>query len=380
MDIKRKTIYYWSPALSKVATCKAVINSVYSFNKYSKDFTSYLINACGEWNYYKKEIEEKKINLFKLNINYFKFLLKEGYIFSRISYLLIFLLSFFNLFRLIKKNKPDYLIAHLITSLPLVLFLFFKFETKLILRISGLPKLNIFRKILWKLSNNFLYGITCPTEETRKALIEQGIFSAEKIHLVRDPIIEISQIRNQQKEKIKEVYKEGFILAVGRLTKQKNQILLINLIKNIVKENSDIKLLILGDGESKSFLTNKIKEAKIENNVELLGYKKNIFKYLKKCKCFISTSLWEDPGFVMVEAAASNCFVISSDCRSGPKEFIGKYNGLLFKNNDLDDLTKTYNQFSLMSIEDVNKRIINAKKQSKNYTVFSHYKQLLRVF
>ena len=380
MDIKRKTIYYWSPALSKVATCKAVINSVYSFNKYSKDFSSHLINACGEWNYYKKEIEEKKINLFKLNINYFKFLLKEGYIFSRISYLLIFLLSFFSLFRLIKKNKPDYLIAHLITSLPLVLFLFFKFETKLILRISGLPKLNIFRKILWKLSNNFLYGITCPTEETRKVLIEQGIFSKEKIHLVRDPIIEISQIRNQQKEKINEVYKEGFILAVGRLTKQKNQILLINLIKNIVKENLDIKLLILGDGESKSFLTNKIKEAKIENNVELLGYKKNIFKYLKKCKCFISTSLWEDPGFVMVEAAASNCFVISSDCRSGPKEFIGKHNGLLFKNNDLDDLIKTYNQFSLMSIEDANKRIINAKKQSKNYTVFSHYKQLLRVF
>ena len=208
----------------------------------------------------------------------------------------------------------------------------------------------------------------------------EGIFSEEKIHLVRDPIIEIAKIRNQQKEKIEEVYKEGFILAAGRLTKQKNQILLINLIKNIVKENSDIKLLILGDGENKSFLTNKIKESKIENNVELLGYKKNIFKYLKKCKCFISTSLWEDPGFVMVEAAASNCFVISSDCRSGPKEFIGKYNGLLFKNNDLDDLIKTYNQFSLMSIEDANKRIINAKKQSKNYTVFSHYKQLLSIF
>ena len=380
MEVKKKTIYYWSPALSKVATCKAVINSVYSFKKYSRDFNSYLINACGEWNYYKKEIEEKKISLIKLNINYFKFLLKEGYIFSRISYLLVFLISFVSLYKLIKKNRPDYLIAHLITSLPIVLFLFFRFETKLILRISGLPKLNFFRKILWKISNNFLYAITCPTEETKKALAAQGIFSEEKIHLVRDPIIEIAKIRNQQKEKIEEVYKEGFILAAGRLTKQKNQILLINLIKNIVKENSDIKLLILGDGENKSFLTNKIKESKIENNVELLGYKKNIFKYLKKCKCFISTSLWEDPGFVMVEAAASNCFVISSDCRSGPKEFIGKYNGLLFKNNDLDDLIKTYNQFSLMSIEDANKRIINAKKQSKNYTVFNHYKQLLKIF
>ena len=73
--------------------------------------------------------------------------------------------------------------------------------------------------------------------------------------------------------------------------------------------------------------------------------KKNIFKYLKKCKCFISTSLWEDPGFVMVEAAASNCFVISSDCRSGPKEFIGKDNGLLFKNNNLDDLINKFNEF-----------------------------------
>ena len=62
MEIKKKTIYYWSPALSKVATCKAVINSVYSFKKYSKDFNSYLINACGEWNYYKKEIEEKLKN------------------------------------------------------------------------------------------------------------------------------------------------------------------------------------------------------------------------------------------------------------------------------------------------------------------------------
>ena len=380
MEVKKKTIYYWSPALSKVATCKAVINSVYSFKKYSRDFNSYLISACGEWNYYKKEIEEKKINLIKLNINYFRFLLKEGYIFSRISYLLVFLISFFSLFKLIRQNRPEYLIAHLITSLPIVLFICFRFETKLILRISGLPKLNFFRKFLWKISNKFLYAVTCPTEETKKALVSQGIFSEEKIYLVRDPIIEIASILSKQKEKIDENYKEGFVLAAGRLTKQKNQILLINLIQNIAKENPAIKLLILGDGEKKNFLIKKIKEAKIENNIELLGYKKNIFKYLKKCKCFISTSLWEDPGFVMVEAAASNCFVISSDCRSGPKEFIGKDNGILFKNNNLDDLINKFNEFNLMSAEDVNKKIINAKKQSKNYTVFSHYKQLLSIF
>jgi len=379
VELKKKTIYYWSPALSKVATCKAVINSVYAFNKYSKKYKSSLIDACGEWNFYKEEIEKKNVSLFKLNINYFKFLLKEGYISSRISYLTIFFISFLSLFRLITKNKPDYLIAHLITSLPLILFLFFEFDTKLILRISGLPKLNIFRKTLWKLSNKFLYGITCPTEETRIALIKQDIFNKEKIHLVRDPIIEIGLIKDKQKEKIYENHEEGFIVAAGRLTKQKNQILLINLIKNIVNKNPGIKLLILGDGEKKNFLTNKIKEAKIENNIKLLGYKKNIFKYFKKSKCFISTSLWEDPGFVMIEAAASNCFVISSDCRSGPKEFIGKNNGLLFKNNDLKDLINVYNNFNSMSSENIKKRILNAKKESKKYTIFSHYKQLLKI-
>jgi len=89
--------------------------------------------------------------------------------------------------------------------------------------------------------------------------------------------------------------------------------------------------------------------------------------------------LWEDPGFVMVEAAASNCFVFSSDCNSGPKEFIGKKNGLLFKNNNLDDLLNVYNDFNSMQIENIKQRTINAKKESKKFTIFSHYIQILKV-
>ena len=184
METKKKLIYYWSPALSKVATCKAVINSVYSFNKYSKDCVSYLIDACGEWEPYKSEIFDKKINLLKLNIKYFKLLFKDGYLASRISYLLIFFLSFFSLYNFLKKNKPDYLIVHLITSLPLILFNLFNFETKLILRISGLPKLNFFRRTLWKISNRFIYRVTCPTNETKINLIKQGIFNQDKIFLL----------------------------------------------------------------------------------------------------------------------------------------------------------------------------------------------------
>ena len=71
-----------------------------------------------------------------------------------------------NLLNSLIRKKPDYLVIHLITSLPLILFIVFKFETKLILRISGTPRLNIFRKILWKLSKKNIDFITVPTKET----------------------------------------------------------------------------------------------------------------------------------------------------------------------------------------------------------------------
>ena len=46
----------------------------------------------------------------------------------------------------LENENPEYLIVHLITYVPLFLLLFFNYKTKIILRISGYPKLNNFRK------------------------------------------------------------------------------------------------------------------------------------------------------------------------------------------------------------------------------------------
>ena len=56
-------------------------------------------------------------------------------------------------------------------------------------------------------------------------------------------------------------------------------------------------------------------------------YKKDIHNLLKHCYCFILSSPWEDPGFVLIEAAANNANIISSDCKSGPKEFLSNGKG-----------------------------------------------------
>ena len=38
--------------------------------------------------------------------------------------------------------------------------------------------------------------------------------------------------------------------------------------------------------------------------------KLNVFNYLNKAKCFISSSLYEDPGFVLIEAGFLNKIVL----------------------------------------------------------------------
>jgi glycosyltransferase involved in cell wall biosynthesis len=91
----------------------------------------------------------------------------------------------------------------------------------------------------------------------------------------------------------------------------------------------------------------------------------------------LSPSLWEDPGAVMIEAAFCNKIVISSDCISGPKEFLldGK-GGYLFKNNNLNSFVKTINDFLQDNNHNILLKKINAKKNSKKYTLFNHFKQL----
>ena len=78
----------------------------------------------------------------------------------------------------------------------------------------------------------------------------------------------------------------------------------------------------------------------------------------------------------MIEAAACNTFIISSNCSSGPKEFVGTDNGLLFQNNDIKSLEKSILKFLGMRDYEIKKKKINAKKKSINFTKLRHFKIL----
>ena len=377
-----KSIYYWSPSLStNIATNKAVINSAYSINKYSKKYKASILNACGEFSLFKTEIKKKKTDLIDLNkINLISFLPKLGKIKSRLSYILIFIISFSLLKNKIKNDKPDFLVVHLITSLPLVLLLFNKFQTKFILRISGYPHLNFFRRYLWKKTFKKLHLITCPTKLTRDLLIKLNFTDEKKIKILEDPIIEVKDINIKKNFDLIEKFNNKYILAVGRLTKQKNFLFLVKAYHEFIKDKNNYNLVIAGEGEMHSEINSYIIKHALQKRIFLIGYKDNIFPYFKKASCYVMCSQWEDPGFVLIESFFLKIPVISSNCPNGPKELIvDQKNGFKFENNKVDSFVKSFNEFENSSNDKIKKMVKSGLIVSKKYTIFTHYNSLINI-
>jgi len=260
------------------------------------------------------------------------------------------------------------------------LILFFNYKTKIILRVSGYPKLNFLRKIFWKTIDKKILFVTSPTISTLNLLLSNNIFSENKIKYLPDPILKIKDIQLKRKENNKVenfVSKENTLISIGRLTKQKNFIFLINVFKEISKKYKKLNLIILGEGEQRKILEKKIKDYNLSDKIYLLGYKKNIYDYLKKSKIFVLTSLWEDPGFVLLEAGYSNKTILSSDCPNGPKEILDNgNNGYLFKSNSSNDFISNFEKIINSENSVLKKKKILLKKKCKDFTLLNHFKKL----
>ena len=150
---------------------------------------------------------------------------------------------------------------------------------------------------------------------------------------------------------------------------------MLNFFDKLSKKYPEYKLYILGDGEDKTTLINMINKYKLNSKVFLLGYQDNVFKYLKYADCFILSSLWEDPGFVLAEAGVMNTNIISSDCPNGPKEIINNED-FLFMNGSSNSLLHKFLIYKNKTINELHDQKIKVKKRIKLYTSFQHFKKL----
>jgi glycosyltransferase involved in cell wall biosynthesis len=173
----------------------------------------------------------------------------------------------------------------------------------------------------------------CVSREVEKILNEK--YSVKNTQTIYN-MMNIHENINLSREQIPEDFKELFeseryfnFINLGRLTQQKGQWFLIRSFRRVVDRHPQTKLFILGEGILRRGFEELITKLELNNNVYLLGEQENIFPFLKESDCFILSSLWEGLPLVLIEALSVNLPIISTDCKTGPRE-------ILCSNLDLD--------------------------------------------
>ena len=100
---------------------------------------------------------------------------------------------------------------------------------------------------------------------------------------------------------------------MARLSPEKDQEKLIKSFSKLVMDYPKAKLLILGDGPLKHYLSSLISKLGLSSNVFLLGIRFNPFPYLKRADCFVLSSNYEGQPMTLLEAMILEKPVISTD-------------------------------------------------------------------
>lgn len=129
------------------------------------------------------------------------------------------------------------------------------------------------------------------------------------------------------------------VVAVGRLSKQKNYALLIRAFSKISRDYPELTLEIYGEGAEREALTSQIRETG-NNKIILAGAHPDVLDRIYGARMFVMTSHYEGMPNALMEAMCLGIPAVCSDCPcGGPRELIQSgENGYLFITNDEDDL------------------------------------------
>jgi glycosyltransferase involved in cell wall biosynthesis len=295
--------------------------------------------------------KEKIIYLDKRTPNY-NFNLKKIYLFIK---------DLVKGFFIIKKYRPNFIIASGVYSITLIAILKkIKSDIETIYLIGDLyfdliqekniskiyKKIMSFSLILALKTGNYL---VFSSKLLRNDFIHNYSLKDQKNLLKKSVVIHhgIPKKIIQKKHKTINKSKEIKLISVGRLTKKKDFYTVIKafyLVLNKYKKNN-INLTIIGDGEEKEKLLLYTKKLKLEKKIRFIGWKNNIFPYLKQSDIFLFSSLYDGFGYVLIEAMSQGLPVVSTDTPFGPREILdnGKY-GVLVPMKDPQVMAEAINK------------------------------------
>lgn len=161
------------------------------------------------------------------------------------------------------------------------------------------------------------YYFACSKDAGMSRYGKKVVENNEKFHVLNNAIqTDLFGYSNEIRKEIRTRYGISDLIVighVGRFFTQKNHLFLIDIFVAIHKKNPNTVLLLVGDGELKEDIVQKIKGLGIEKNVILTGVQKNVSQFYQAMDVFVLPSLYEGLGIVAVEAQCTGLPCVISD-------------------------------------------------------------------
>lgn len=161
-------------------------------------------------------------------------------------------------------------------------------------------------------------------------------FMKDKMITISNPVSQKSIVEKIDTNQLEKNYD---ICCVARITPQKNIYKFISVIKSIKEKKNDIKVVWVGTGEQETEFRKLIEDNDLVDNITLVGFQKNPYRFMAQSKIFLLTSDWEGYGLVAFEALSLGLPCVVSNI-GGLPNIVDENCGMLCNINNISEYTK----------------------------------------
>lgn len=239
------------------------------------------------------------------------------------------LFAIFPIIKILIKEKPEIMvssISHLNTMMGLISILFRK--TIFVGRHSTISKiaknfktnktkpwLLFFEPILSYGTRNLDY-IICQSSDMKNDFLESYKYNKDNVWVIRNPITKMETYKTNNRKSNSKVKK---LITIGRFRKIKGQLRLLDVLSKL---KTPFEFTIIGEGEYKERIFNKIKELKLEHKINYVNHTNNVYEHLIKHDIFLQGSYSEGFPNTLLESCVVGTPVIAFNAPGGTKEIV----------------------------------------------------------
>lgn len=249
----------------------------------------------------------------------------------------------------IKQNEIDVLHCHQYTPWIYGVLAAFGTKTRVIFTEHGRfypDSSNWKRKLINPWLCRITDSITSISKATKLALVEFENIPVDKIKVIYNGIKK-PEVEEEKVTKLRHklgISKSTKVLGtIARLDPIKNHVMMLQAFATVLKDNPDTVLIIVGDGNERTTIENKIKQLGIEDKVILPGYDPQPQHYLALMDIFLLSSLSEGTSMTLLEAMSLKKPCLVTDAGGNPEIIEHLFNGLVTANDDPSEFSLALN-------------------------------------